>query len=454
MNRTVQEQLREYFEYFESSLETDLSADRLAVPPRQLEEKPPRPRTPGWAVAVGVAVAALAVVALAVVVVNALDRSPADTTIAPAATTTTTPVETTVPDDSARFVRDAGPAEQIGWTWLDHGDVGFKTNSGEREIIGMVDSGVVVIEGDLRPCDVCVLHLWAHDGSIQSHQLDIFAGRTIEQTGVGANLIWVLLSFESVDEQMWVSAGGEKWAQVEVIDPAGIREQQRKSAFDDLWFVRFLRSGDQVLAINRSNGLVSLSSDEGQTFEVIDHDAEFNTRSTDQSLLIRRTWATQDGFYIEYGRSPQLFHSPDGVAWELLGDIQGIPDWDEGFVPVAMSPESLVLPLTDGRLLTMDFTNDFTGFVSEDKGLSWQPIPGPYPFEYPVEPSVNQGWMHVWGGIQTNQVWVTADGYDWYTLPGRTASSGDPASGVFIHDNRYASRVEQFHRVAIPPQVP
>lgn len=112
-------------------------------------------------------------------------------------------------------------------------------------------------------------------------------------------------------------------------------------------------------------------------------------------------------------------------------------------VPVAMSPESLVLPSVDGRLLTMDFTNDFTAFVSEDNGLSWQPIPGPYPFEEAYEPSVNQGWMHVWdaGG---NRVWVSADGYEWYTFPGRTGSSGDPASGVFIDGNR----------VAIPPQSP
>lgn len=101
-----------------------------------------------------------------------------------------------------------------------------------------------------------------------------------------------------------------------MIDPAGIRERQNKSAFEDLWFVRFLRSGNQVLAINRSNGLVSLSSDEGQTFEVIDHDGNFS-----QSRLIRRTWATEDGFFIEYGHSPQLWHSPDGVTWELLGDI-------------------------------------------------------------------------------------------------------------------------------------
>ena len=453
MNRTVQEQLREYFEYFEDSLETDLSADRLTVPPRQLEEKPPRPRGPGWAVAVGVAVATLAVVALAAAVVTALDRAPAEITIAPAVTTTTAPVETTVPDDSGRVVRDAGPAEQVGWTWLDHGDVGFKTDSGEfeLEIIGMVDSGVVLIEGaskrpgrDPKGCESCVLHVWARDGSVQSHQLDFLEGETIEQTGVGANLIWVLLSYESVgwpDKQMWVSADGENWAQVEVIDPAGIREQRSESAFADLWFVRFLRSGDQVLAINRSNGLVSLSSDEGQTFEVIDHDGNLS-----QSRLIRRTWATEDGFFIESGSSSQLWHSPDGVTWELVGDIQGIPAWGS-ITPVAMSPESLVLPLADGRLLTMDFTKDFTGFVSEDNGLSWQPIPGPYPFEDAYEPSVNQGWMHVWGGrggITPNRVWVTADGYDWYTLPGRTASSGDPASGVFIDGNR----------VAIPPQSP
>jgi hypothetical protein len=346
-------------------------------------------------------------------------------------------------------VRDAGPAEQAGWTWLDHGAVGFKENR-DLEIIGMVDSGVVLIEGHEpgESCEACVLQIWARDGAVQSHQLDIFEGQTIEQTGVGANLIWVLPRPGSwPGDQMWVSADGENWAQVEVIDPGEIREQQSASAFYDLWSVRFLRSGNQVLAINRDNGLVSLSSDEGQTFEVIDHEAEFSTRGTDQSRLIRRTWATQDGFFIEYGRNPQLWHSPDGVAWDLLGDIQGIPDWDEAIVPVAMSPESLVLPLADGRLLTMDFTNDFTAYVSEDNGLSWQPIPGPYPFEDAYEPSVNQGWMHVSDAVSDaaeQRVWVTVDGYDWYTLPGRTASSGDPASGVFIDGNR----------VAIPPQAP
>ena len=451
MSRTVKEQLREYFEYVESSLVTDLNADRAAVPARRLDEEPPRSRGPGWAVAVGVAVAALAVVALAAAVVSALDRSPAATTIAPAVTTTTA-VETTVAEELDRVVRDAGPAEQAGWQWLDHGSVGFPSDPGaETEIIGMIDTGVVLFEGYEPPqsCASCVLHLWARDGSVQSHQLDVFDGQEIEQRGVSVNLIWVLLRTRGIsgvvdpDQNMWVSADGVNWDQVEVIDPHGVRTLSKGRALEDLWFVRFLRQSDQILAVNMVNGLMSLSSDEGKTFEVIDHNAEFFGRSTDGFLLIRRTWATQDGFFVVSGRNPQLWHSPDGRVWDLLGDVEGSPNWDEPSVPVATSPEPLVLPLADGRLLTMDFIHDFTPFVSEDGGLSWEPIPGPYPFEDGYEAVVNQGWMHVWdAGGQT--VWVSVDGNDWYEFPGRTASSFDPASGVFI-DGR---------RIAIPPSSP
>lgn len=310
---------------------------------------------------------------------------------------------------TSTVVEPAGDLLDAGWSWHDIEPLAVWPATGG--MLGRLGDGryaAMANRGYQFTCLGCTIFL--HDGTEWTpYPLQPFFGRRVENIGIDAGLIWIALADDetwSVSE-IWVSGDAQSWSPVTVDAgnlPADGRPERHELVYpDSSGPVRFLRHEDALVSISIF-GWMTLSIDNGQTFTPIAEPGG-GIHPVDQA------WVTEDGFFVVVNRV--LWNSPNGSDWQVVGGVTGLPAWDRGY---GSRPGPSVVTVDESRLVTMSFDRPVTFHTSNDRGLTWRELPGPYPFEDgALAAPIAGGWFHV-GERDSDLSWISRDGSEWYLL--------------------------------------
>ncbi len=431
-----------------------------------------------------VAALAFAVVVLVGVVAWLLVQRPAEVDTPDLTTTTIPATTTTLPaaagDTTAAVV--VGNAESAGWTWapVDDRIDSAAPQGGASSVLGQLEDGTLVglnaprhrdsspddaVRGSGFMCNACSLLLF--DGSEWREQsLPQFDGLLLDDLWVQEGLLWAWVEVDPADvtplagRALFVSEDGQEWDET-VLDWSGFMDPTP-------WAWLMLRLGDTVVAIesevqSSNTGIGDLTVVTGTRAEVFlspDRGRRFTKLTdfpVDGSLSVRRAWMADGMFHMVVSSEQDdlvLLRSRNGLAWTSAGDVSGLSRSEGEWVDY-LSPGPLVVTAPGGSLVAASLwptANHESLQRSEDGGLSWVNLSGPFPFEE-AEVKGNGGWLLAADpcpdqcGPDRN-VWVTRDAMTWFSL-GRVLfveSLYHPfATGAIIRET------EDGLEVAIPP---
>ena len=366
----------------------------------------------------------------------------APTTTIPTATTVATTTTSAAGTAQPPFV--TGLAEDAGWTWLPLDDrIGAPALGGRSNVLGTLADGTLVAflgDGMNSPinCNGCSL-LLASRGDWREVSLEPFGGASFLDMTVRGGLLWAWTG-NGGPISLSVSPDGVTWSVV-VFD--SLAEAPHPDGP-----VRFLRLDDSVLAIvDFSPTRLFVSSDEGRNFEEMSDLG--NEQSGSSTSDVAQAWVADGWFYIVTGASRGqrttgsfLVRSQDGTDWEQVGEVSGLPTYDHG--AANYTPEPYVITSPDAALMTISLISTLEVFLSEDGGLTWEPVGEP-PFGQAAGASVIGGWLRVID-TETEEWWVTRNGMSWFSFKGGLSGDwGNMTSGVL------GRRTASGHEVAIPP---
>jgi hypothetical protein len=385
------------------------------------------PRWRGPLIALGTAVAILVIIAAAALALRTDPGDVTDTTVAPTPTTVSPPETTTPPTTApqAITVRDAGSAEDRGWTYIES-PLGREFQRLANGTWVILDSGWAC-RGEHGFSKVCSSRaptvppydavadpletLWTSADGIDWTPAEVpeFAGKVVYESPIYTNhdqlWAWVSPIDEFTPSEVWLTDDAVTWHPIhwitsEPVPPNPWFSPESITRFDDTIYM----TATSVLL----NNMHLVSTDGGRTF------AEITPFPDDSYVAAHWSADGEIGVFVAEPAEEHLtlWKTHNGQDWDRIGDVSGAPQ------------DVLTVSSSQGVLLARQpyaQECDTPLIRSVDGGLTWKQIDvaGGLPLDHPA-PLVQGCWVGTaddWFLLQNNDdVWTSHNGIDWYAI--------------------------------------